>query len=212
MCEPRVLKFVSFQACDDVLEDSSKKPQKRLTSLQFHARSSHTSNPGMERCIQWVAMIAVVMCASCCFNSRRLLLKIAGISFQSMNPSWRNLRKIFTMEVLSPKRLQVWQPVRAKELNHTLTSIFRQSNKHPNSPLEVRAKLWVLTTNVTSEMIDLHTKLLHRLPLFNFRPSLHGCVLAKLAVDKRSGSYKVLAIWCERGARSTCVYDSVTGE
>lgn len=57
------------------------------------------------------------------------------------------------MEVLSPKRLQVWQPVRAKELNHTLTSIFRQSNKHPNSPLEVRAKLWVLTTNVTSEMI-----------------------------------------------------------
>lgn len=61
-------------------------------------------------------------------------------------------------------------------------------------------------------VFDLHTKLLHRLPLFNFRPSLHGCVLAKLAVDKRSGSYKVLAIWCERGARSTCVYDSVTGE
>lgn len=57
------------------------------------------------------------------------------------------------MELLSPKRLQEWQPVRARELNHTLTSIFDQCNKHPNSPLEVKAKLWILTTNITSEMI-----------------------------------------------------------
>nr|AHI15942.1 flavonoid 3',5'-hydroxylase [Pohlia nutans] len=76
-----------------------------------------------------------------------------GISFQSMNPSWRNLRKIFTMELLSPKRLQEWQPVRTRELNSMLTSIFEQSNKHPNSPMEIKAKLWVLTTNITSEMI-----------------------------------------------------------
>lgn len=76
-----------------------------------------------------------------------------GISFQSMNPSWRNLRKIFTMELLSPKRLQKWQPVRAKELNHMLSSIFEHSKNHPNSPMEVKAKLWVLTTNITSRML-----------------------------------------------------------
>jgi len=70
-----------------------------------------------------------------------------------MNPSWRNLRKILTMELVSPKRLQEWQPVRTKELNRTLTSIFEQSDKHPNSPLEWKAKLWILTINITSEMI-----------------------------------------------------------
>ncbi|KAG0575997.1 hypothetical protein KC19_5G047200 [Ceratodon purpureus] len=76
-----------------------------------------------------------------------------GISFQSMNPSWRNLRKIFTMEMLSPKRLQEWQPIRARELNHMLSSLFEYSEKHPNCPLEVKAKLWVLTTNITSIML-----------------------------------------------------------
>ena len=80
-------------------------------------------------------------------------MKLPGISFQSMNPSWRNLRKIFTMELLSPKRLQEWQPIRARELNHMLNSIFEHSKKHLNRPWEVRGKLWILTTNITSIML-----------------------------------------------------------
>lgn len=57
------------------------------------------------------------------------------------------------MEILSPKRLQEWQPIRVRELNHMLSSIFDYSKKNPNSPLEVKAKLWILTTNITSIML-----------------------------------------------------------
>jgi len=72
-----------------------------------------------------------------------------GISFQSMNPSWRNLRKIFTMELLSPTRLQEWQPVRQRELNRMLTALDKQSD----STVELKGKLWVMLTNIISEML-----------------------------------------------------------
>jgi hypothetical protein len=81
------------------------------------------------------------------------LLEIARYIFPIHEPIMAKPSENITMEMLSPKRLQEWQPIRAKELNHTLSSIFERSEKHPDSPLEVKDKLWVLTTNITSMML-----------------------------------------------------------
>lgn len=62
---------------------------------------------------------------------------------------------------------------------------------------------------VRGTVYNIHTKVFRRLPPLNLHPY---CVsnLSRLAVDKRSGSYKVLVVW--NSGECTSVYDSLTGK
>ena len=77
----------------------------------------------------------------------------SGIAFQSANASWRNLRKIFTMEIMSPRSIQNAQRIRAQEVDSLSKSILRHVKSYPNTPLELNPRLWMLTTNFISQII-----------------------------------------------------------
>lgn len=76
-----------------------------------------------------------------------------GMAFQANNASWRNLRKIFTLEIMSPKRLQASEHMRAKEVDYMLNSIFCDAIKHPNTPVKINTKLWLLLSNFVSRLV-----------------------------------------------------------
>ncbi|KAG0628580.1 hypothetical protein M758_1G037100 [Ceratodon purpureus] len=76
-----------------------------------------------------------------------------GFAFQSNTPSWRNLRKIFMLEMLSPNRVQQAQKIRAQETAYMLKAILRDVTENPNTPIALNPKLSLLTTNFISQMI-----------------------------------------------------------
>ena len=90
----------------------------------------------------------------CIQNAKpRLFFFVVGVAFQQNNASWRNLRKIFTQEVLSPKRMQFAEQLRASEMDYMVNSIFRDVARDPQAPIEVNKKFWVLTINFISRMV-----------------------------------------------------------
>ncbi|KAG0628793.1 hypothetical protein M758_1G053500 [Ceratodon purpureus] len=76
-----------------------------------------------------------------------------GVGFQQYNASWRNLRKIFTQEVLSPDRMQYAEGLRANEMDYMVNSIFKDVTRNPKEPVEVNKYFWVLTINFISRMV-----------------------------------------------------------
>lgn len=78
---------------------------------------------------------------------------MVGVGFQQYNASWRNLRKIFTQEVLSPERMQYAEGLRASEMDYMVNSIFKDVTQNPKAPIEVNKYFWVLTINFISRMV-----------------------------------------------------------
>lgn len=83
----------------------------------------------------------------------RFGLVSSGVAFQPINASWRNLRKIFTQEILSPKRMQFASKLRASEMDFMVNAIFNVVLKSPNTPVVVEKHLWTLTINFIARMV-----------------------------------------------------------
>jgi hypothetical protein len=82
-----------------------------------------------------------------------VFLFVVGVAFLPYNATWRNLRKLFTQELLSPKRMQLAEQIRASEMDYMMKSIFNVVTRDPNAPIEVNKFFWVMTTNFISRLV-----------------------------------------------------------
>ncbi|KAK2387019.1 cytochrome P450 71D11 [Trifolium repens] len=71
-----------------------------------------------------------------------------GMSFAPYGDYWRQLRKICTLEVLSSKRVQSFQPVRVEELNNLIKSIASKEGTPMNLTNEVFSTIFTITSRV----------------------------------------------------------------
>jgi flavonoid 6-hydroxylase len=71
-----------------------------------------------------------------------------GIAFAPYGDYWRQLRKICTLEVLSSKRVQSFQPVRVEELNNLIKSIASKEGTPMNLTKEVFSTIFTITSRV----------------------------------------------------------------
>jgi hypothetical protein len=57
------------------------------------------------------------------------------------------------MGIMSPRSIQNAQRIRAQEVDSLSKSILRHVKSSPNTPMELNPRLWMLTTNLISQMI-----------------------------------------------------------
>lgn len=57
------------------------------------------------------------------------------------------------MEIMSPRSIQNARRIRAQEVDSLSKSILSHVKSSPNTPLELRPRLWMLTTNFISQII-----------------------------------------------------------
>lgn len=82
-----------------------------------------------------------------------LITNKQGVAFQNISASWRNLRKIFTQEILSPKRMQFASKLRESEMNFLVYSILNDVLKSPKTPILLEKYLWTSTTNFIARLV-----------------------------------------------------------
>lgn len=71
----------------------------------------------------------------------------SDVAFQESSPSWRNLKKIFTMELASPARLEASRHIREEEMIVLLRTI------HSKGELELKSQLIDMISHVISRMV-----------------------------------------------------------
>ncbi|KAL5077393.1 hypothetical protein RYX36_016377 [Vicia faba] len=71
-----------------------------------------------------------------------------GMSFAPYGEYWRQLRKICTLELLSSKRVQSFQPVRGEELTNLIKSIASKEGSPINFTKEVLSTIFIITSRV----------------------------------------------------------------
>jgi len=77
---------------------------------------------------------------------------VSDIGFQGYNSNFRYLRKIFTVEFMSPRKLRANQHAREEEVASMLNSIYRKCNSQENS-IELKAFLDVMVLDTISYMV-----------------------------------------------------------
>lgn len=80
-------------------------------------------------------------------QSQYLLYGGQDVAFQESSPSWRNLKKIFTMELASPARLEASRHIREEEMIVLLRTI------HSKGELELKSQLIDMISHVISRMV-----------------------------------------------------------
>jgi flavonoid 6-hydroxylase len=71
-----------------------------------------------------------------------------GMSFSPYGDYWRQLRKICTLELLSSKRVQYFQPLRVEELNNLIKTISSKEGTPMNLTKEVFSTIFTITSRV----------------------------------------------------------------
>ncbi|GAU23768.1 hypothetical protein TSUD_128730 [Trifolium subterraneum] len=71
-----------------------------------------------------------------------------GMSFAPYGDYWRQLRKICTLELLSSKRVQSFQPVRVEEFTNLIESIASKEGTQINLTKEVFSTIFTITSRV----------------------------------------------------------------
>nr|AHI15951.1 flavonoid 3',5'-hydroxylase [Pohlia nutans] len=69
------------------------------------------------------------------------------VAFQETNPSWRNLKKIFTMELASGARLEASRHIRSHEVGCLVRAIAEERN------VELKSHLTSMISNIISRMV-----------------------------------------------------------
>ncbi|KAE8648701.1 hypothetical protein Csa_007974 [Cucumis sativus] len=78
-------------------------------------------------------------------------------NFQDLNLSpygvrWRELRKIFMLELFSTKRVQSFHHIREKEVSLLISSISQQSINFPSNPIDLSDKSYSLAANIITRI------------------------------------------------------------
>lgn len=81
-------------------------------------------------------------CAQCC----------ADLIWQSNTLEWRNLRKIFMMEIMRPDQLEASGRARVDEVANMLQFINKAFNSRPNTSIQINKILWLSMSNMISRI------------------------------------------------------------
>jgi flavonoid 6-hydroxylase len=71
-----------------------------------------------------------------------------GIAFAPYGDYWRQLRKICTLELLSSKRVQSFQPIRSEEITNLIKWIASKEGSQINLTKEVFSTIFIITSRV----------------------------------------------------------------
>lgn len=70
------------------------------------------------------------------------------IAFSPYGEYWKQLRRVCSMELLSPKRVESLRAIREEEVEWLVTSIIRESSSSPFSPVNLSSMLLSLVNNM----------------------------------------------------------------
>ena len=85
-------------------------------------------------------------------GSGRFSYNFQDLSLSPYGERWRELRKIFILELFSTKRVQSFHRIREKEVSLLINSISQQSLKFSSNPIDLGDKSYSLTANITTRI------------------------------------------------------------
>lgn len=75
------------------------------------------------------------------------------LTWASYGPHWRNLRRIFALEILSTSRIQMFSGVRSIEIQSLIHRLFRGSHDGEFHLVDMKSAFFELTLNIAMKMI-----------------------------------------------------------
>ncbi|KAE8648697.1 cytochrome P450 71B26 [Cucumis sativus] len=85
-------------------------------------------------------------------GSARFSYNFQDLSLSPYGERWRELRKIFILELFSTKRVQSFHHIREEEVSLLINSISQQSLKFSSNPIDLGDKSYSLTANITTRI------------------------------------------------------------
>ncbi|XP_031741163.1 cytochrome P450 71B10-like [Cucumis sativus] len=85
-------------------------------------------------------------------GSGRFSYNFQDLSLSPYGERWKELRKIFMLELFSTKRVQSFHRIREKEVSLLINSISQQSLNFSSNPIDLSDKSYSLTANITTRI------------------------------------------------------------
>ncbi|KAM6562359.1 hypothetical protein CsatB_022357 [Cannabis sativa] len=79
---------------------------------------------------------------------KQLTYNFQDLAFSPYGKYWRELRKIYVLEVFSVKRVNSYQSVREEEVTKLVNSISHHSSSSPDAAVDLTKKLYALTASI----------------------------------------------------------------
>jgi Cytochrome P450 len=82
------------------------------------------------------------------------ILRYKNLAFEPYNDDWKQLRKIFTMNLLSPRKLASYKAIREEEVGNLVTKISMHASLANGEPIDLSKHLFMFMLDVVCRVVS----------------------------------------------------------